>query len=87
MDDFTPYGDDFEPALQTLEKFLQRCIATRLCLSHEKFHMMMTKGLILGHYISVVGIQVDPIKIQIILLIPTPSTQNEVRSFLGFSGY
>ena len=55
MDDFTPYGDDFEPALQTLEKVLQRCIATRLYLSHEKCHMMMTKGLILGHYILAAG--------------------------------
>lgn len=84
--DFTPYRDDFEPALQTLEKVLQRCIATRLCLSHEKCHMMMTKGLILGHYILATGIQVDPAKIQIILLIPTPSTHTEVHSFLGFSG-
>ena len=49
--------------------------------------MMMTKGLILGHYISVARIQVDPAKIQIILLIPTPTTQTEVHSFLGFSGY
>lgn len=73
MDDFTPYGDDFEPALQTLEKVLQRCIATRLCLSHEKCHMMMTEGLIFGHYISVAGIQVDPTINQIILLIlPLP---------------
>ena len=48
---------------------------------------MMTEGLILGHYISVAGIQVDPAKIQIILLIPTPTTQTEVRNFLGFSGY
>ena len=87
MDDFTPYGDDFELALQTLEKLLQRCIATRLCLSHEKCHMMMTEGLILGHYISTAGIQVDVAKIQIILLIPTPTTKTEVHSFLGFSGY
>ena len=87
MDDFTPYGDDFEPALETLENVLQICIDTRLCLSHEKCHMMMTEGLILGHYISVARIQVDPAKIQIILLIPTPTTQTEVRSFLGFSSY
>ena len=87
MDDFTLYGDDFDPALDTLEKVLQRCIATRLCLSHEKCYMMMTKGLILGHYILAAGVQVDPTKIQIILLIPTPTTQTEVRSFLGFSGY
>ena len=87
MDDFTPSGDNFEPALDTLEKVLQRCIATRLFLSHEKFHMMMTEGLILGHYISAAGIQVDSAKIQIFLLIPTPSTQTKVRSFLGFSSY
>jgi len=56
MDDFTPYGDDFELALQTLEKVLQRCIATRLCLRHEKCHIMMTEELILGHYILAAGI-------------------------------
>ena len=56
MDDFTTYRDDFEPALDTLEKVLQRCIAMRLCLSHEKCYMMITKGLILGHYISGAGI-------------------------------
>eukprot|EP00253_Pinus_taeda_P028738 PITA_28738 len=87
MDEFTPYGEDFDPAPDTLEKVLQRCIATRLCLSHEKCYMMMTEGLILGHYISAAGIQVDPTKIQILLLIPTPTTQTEVRSFLGFFGY
>ena len=47
----------------------------------------MTEGLILRHYISTAGIQVDPAKIQIILLIPTLTTQTEVHSFLGFSGY
>eukprot|EP00253_Pinus_taeda_P009852 PITA_09852 len=77
MDDFTPYGDDFDPALDTLEKVLERCIATRLCLSHEKCYMMMTEGLILGHYISAAGILVDPAKIQILLLIPTPTNQTE----------
>jgi len=87
MDDFTPYGDDFEPTLETLEKVLQRCIATKLCLSHQKCHMMMTEGLILGHYISAARIQVDLAKIQIIFLIPTPTTQTEICSFLDFSGY
>jgi len=87
MDDFTPYGDDFDPALDTLEKVLQCFIATRLCLSHEKCYMMMTEELILGHYISAADIQVDPAKIQILSLIPTPTTQTEVRSFLGFFGY
>jgi len=87
MDEFTPYGDDFDQALQTLEKVLERCIAARLCLSNVKFHMMMIEGVILGHYISTAGIQLDPAKIQVILLLPTPYTQTEVCSFLGYVGY
>lgn len=49
--------------------------------------MMMTEGVILGHYISVAWIQVDPAKIQVILLIPTPCTHTEVCSSLGYAGY
>ena len=87
MDEFTPYGDDFDQALQTLQKVLERCIATRLCLSNKKCHIMMTEGVILGHYISAAGTQVDPAKIEIILLLATPCTQTEVRIFLGYAGY
>jgi hypothetical protein len=42
---------------------------------------------VLGHYISTDGIRVDPVKIEVILNLPTPHTQTEVRSFLGASGY
>eukprot|EP00253_Pinus_taeda_P029785 PITA_29785 len=78
MDDFTPYGDDFEPKLQTLEKVLQRCIATRLCLSHEKCHMMMTEGLILGHHVSTARIQDFDITIK-----DRPGKENLVADFLS----
>jgi hypothetical protein len=49
--------------------------------------MMMNEGIVLGHFISSQGIQVDPSKIQVIKNIPTPKTQTEVRSFLGHAGY
>jgi hypothetical protein len=49
--------------------------------------MMMTEGVVLGNYISADGIRVDPTKIEVILNLPTPHTQTEVRSFLGASGY
>ena len=66
MNDFTLYVDDFNQALQTLENVLERRINTRMCLSNVKCHMMMTEGVILGHYISATGIQVDPTKIHVI---------------------
>ena len=74
MGDFTPYGDDFDQALQTLEKLLEWCIATRLFLSHERCHIMMTEGVILWHYVSATGIQVDLEKIELILLLAAPCT-------------
>ena len=86
-DDFTPYGSEFEEALKNLERVLTKCEKTHLSLSTEKCHMMMTEGVILGHFISADGIQVDPSKIRVIENIPTPRTQKEVRSFLGHDGY
>jgi hypothetical protein len=87
MDDFTPYGIDFNEALSNPKKVLKICIQPHLSLSIEKFHIMMSEGVLLGHFISSVGIQVDPTKIQVILDIPTPSTLKEVRSFLGHARY
>ena len=87
MDDFTPYGDAFETALANLEKVLEHCEQTNFALSTEKCHMMMTKGIVLGNFISVDGIKVDPAKIEVILKIPTLKTLKEVRSFLGHVRY
>ena len=87
MDDFTPYGSDFEEALKNLEKVLTRCEQTRLSLSTKKCHMMVSEGVVLGHFISANGIQVYPSKMKAIKNIPTPGTQKEVRSFLGHAGY
>jgi hypothetical protein len=56
MDDFTPYGVSFQEALQNLEKVLKRCIQAHLSLSIEKCHMMMSEGIVLGHFISSQGI-------------------------------
>jgi hypothetical protein len=52
MDEFTPYGIDFNEALANLEKVLKRCIQSHLSLSTEKCHMMMSEGVVLGHFIS-----------------------------------
>ena len=47
----------------------------------------MTEGVVLGHYIYSTGISVDLTKIEVILQIPVPKMQKEVRSFLGHVGY
>ena len=75
MDDFTLYGKYFEEALKNLEKVLTRCEQNQLSLSTEKCHMMMSEGVVLGHFIFADGIQVDPSKFKVIKNIPTTATQ------------
>ena len=72
MDDFTPYGCDFQEALTNLGKVLHKCIEMNLSLSPKKCEFLMTEGTVLGHSISQQGLQVDPSKIAIIQRVPPP---------------
>jgi hypothetical protein len=87
MDEFTVYGDTFKEALANLGKVLKICKEENLSLSNEKCFMILTEGIVLGHHISLVGIKVDPTKIEVIINLPSPKTQKEVCSFLGHVGY
>jgi hypothetical protein len=49
--------------------------------------MMLTEGIVLGHYISRSSMRFDPAKIYIITQIKIPSSQKEVQIFLGHAGY
>ena len=74
-------------ALKNMEKVLLRCQEAHLALSDKKCRLMCKVGVVLGHLISNKGIQVDLAKIEIILHLPAPKTQREVRGFLGHVGY
>ena len=87
MDGFSVFGDSFEEALRNMEKLLLRCQEAHLTLSDKKCRLMCKVGVVLGHLISGKGISVDPAKIEIILHLPAPKTQREVRGFLGHAGY
>ena len=87
MDDFTVYGNTFEEALSNLEKVLIRCQESNLSLSHEKCKILLTEGIVLGHHMYAKGIKVDPAKIEVIVNLPSPKTQKDVRIFLGNAGY
>ena len=58
MDDFTPYGCDFQEALINLNKVLHKCIEMNLSLSPEKCEFLMNEGTMLGHSIYQQGLQV-----------------------------
>nr|GEY55540.1 reverse transcriptase domain-containing protein [Tanacetum cinerariifolium] len=74
MDDFSVFGNSFENCVSRLDKMLQRCEDTKLCLNWEKSHFMVKEGIVLGHKISKNGIEVDKAKIDVIAKLPHPTT-------------
>ena len=60
---------------------------TNISLSHEKCRILQIEGIVLGHHVSSQRIKVDPAKIEVIVVLPSPKTQKEVRSFLGHASY
>eukprot|EP00253_Pinus_taeda_P019411 PITA_19411 len=87
MDEFTPYGSNFQEALTNLRNVLTKCIEMNLSLSREKCEFLMTKGTVLGHTISQQGLQVGPNKIAIIQKAPPLPKVRDVQNFLGLAGY
>ncbi|GKD46196.1 reverse transcriptase domain-containing protein [Tanacetum coccineum] len=87
MDDILVFGNSFENCLSRVDKMLQRCEDTNLCLNWEKSHFMVKEGIVLDHKISKKGIEVDKGKIDVIAKLPHPTTVKGVRSFLGHAGF
>nr|GFA59126.1 retrovirus-related Pol polyprotein [Tanacetum cinerariifolium] len=83
MDDFSVFGNSFENCLSRLDKMLQRCEDTNLCLNWEKSHFMVKEGIVLGHKISKNRIEVDKAKVDVIAKLPHPTTVKDIWSFLG----
>ena len=48
---------------------------------------MVTKGIVLGHTIYAVGLEVDQEKVSIIRNLMPPTTVKGIRSFLGLAGF
>nr|GEY71963.1 hypothetical protein [Tanacetum cinerariifolium] len=62
---------------------LQRCKDAHLVLNWEKCHFMVKEGIVLGYKVYGAGLEVDNVKIDIILKLPPPTNIKGVRSFLG----
>ena len=87
MDDFTVYGSSFEKCLHNLEIVLQRCKDKNLALNWEKCHFMVTEEIVLGHMIYAAALEVDQIKVSIIINLIPPTTVKGIRSFLEHTGF
>ena len=87
MDDFSIFGNSFEACLKNLRSVLKRCMEVDLVLNWEKYHFMVTSGIVLGHKISQQGIEVDQAKLVVIERLPFPKDVEGIRSFLDHAGF
>ncbi|GJV40380.1 reverse transcriptase domain-containing protein [Tanacetum coccineum] len=86
MDDFLVFGNSFENYLSRVDKMLQRCEDTNLCLNWEKSHFMVKEGTVLGHKISKKGIEVDKAKIDVIANTTFPNLQRFTFKLIDTKG-
>ncbi|GJU89912.1 reverse transcriptase domain-containing protein [Tanacetum coccineum] len=66
---------------------LARCEEANLVLNWEKCHFMVREGIVLGHKISKVRIEVDKVKVDVITKLPYPTNIKGIQSFLGHAGF
>ncbi|XP_022156000.1 uncharacterized protein LOC111022975 [Momordica charantia] len=83
MDDFSVFGASFTECLSNLRRVLQRCEETNLVLNWEKCHFLVQEGIVLGHWVSKKGLEVDKAKVDIIERLPPPTNVKGIQSFLG----
>nr|GEZ16962.1 reverse transcriptase domain-containing protein [Tanacetum cinerariifolium] len=74
MDDFSVFWNSFKNCLFRLDKMLQWCENTYLCINWDKSHFMVKEGIILGHKISKNRIKVDKAKVDVITKLPHLTT-------------
>ena len=81
MDDFSIYGNSFDLCLHPISLMLKQCEETNLVLNWENCHFMFKKGIILGHWISSNGIEVDRAKVKTIRSFFLPNLLSVVDVF------
>ncbi|GKA05401.1 putative nucleotidyltransferase, ribonuclease H [Tanacetum coccineum] len=73
MDDFSIFGVSFDSCLANLEQMLIRCKQAHIVLNWEKCHFMVTEGIVIGHKVSSVGLDINKAKINVIAKLPPPT--------------
>ena len=87
LDDIIIYSRTVKEHLTRLEEVLERLQAAGMKLKPKKCRLLRRKVNYLGYIVSSGGVQTDPLKVECILSWPSPTTQKELRQFLGLASY
>ena len=87
IDDILIYSKNEEEHKEHLRTALQTIRDERLYAKFSKCEFWLKEVTFLGHIVSSEGIKVDPAKVEAVQGWRSPTTPNEIRSFLGLAGY
>ncbi|CAH8556952.1 unnamed protein product [Dicrocoelium dendriticum] len=87
LDDVIVHGKTECEHLDNLASVLECLLRVGLKLKPSKCHLLKREVAYLGHIISGDGIRTDPVKAEQVRSWPTPTTTEELRSFLGLASY
>ena len=87
LDDILVFSKTIEEHLQRLDKVFSKLKSHGLKMKPSKCNFFHTSVKYLGHIVSADGVSTDPEKTEAIRSWPTPTSEKELRSFLGLAGY
>ena len=87
IDDILIYSKSVEEHEQHMRIVLERLRAHELYAKFNKCEFWLTKIAFLGHILFEEGVAVDPAKVEAVTNWKQPTTETEVRNFLGLAGY
>ncbi|XP_052734034.1 uncharacterized protein LOC108321519 [Vigna angularis] len=87
VDDMIAKSESEEEHVLNLKKLFERLRKYKLRLNPAKCTFGVKSGKLFGFVVSQKGIEVDPNKVRAISEMPAPSTEKEVRGFLGRLNY
>ena len=87
LDDVIVASKSFDQHLEHLRRVFDRFRIAQMKLSPKKCNLFQAKVCYVGHTVSAKGIEANQDKVDKIRNWPTPLDVNEVRTFLGFTGY
>ncbi|CAH8640492.1 unnamed protein product [Dicrocoelium dendriticum] len=85
LDDFIVHGQTEDEHLDNLASVLECLVRVGLKLKPSNCHLLKREMAYLGHIISGDGIRMDPVKAEQVRWWPTPTTTEQLRSFLGLA--
>ena len=87
LDDICVATPTFDEHLQVLEQVFKRLLEIDLLIKPSKCHLLRRSLGFLGHRISERGIEPDPAKLEAVDAVRPPRSVEEVRQFLGLTGF